>query len=102
MKLKRLAAGGAIALLSGTAAAGPNPDQCSEVEFDPGPCAEKLKANGWSHEFTLPARTADAGMNYDVWRNKRDAMLCLTYWGRGKHTTMTCNRLDAIMPEVDR
>ena len=104
MKLKRLVAGGALALLSGPAWAGPlNPEQCGEFESEPKPCAEKLRANGWSREFTLPSRTVDAGINYDLWRNGRDVMLCLTYWGRGKRTAMTCDQLDPVTSgEVDR
>jgi hypothetical protein len=104
VKLKRLAAGGAVALLSGAAwAAPPNPEQCGEFESTPQLCAEKLRANGWSREFKLPSKTVDAGVDYDLWRNGRDVMLCLTYWGRGKQPAMICDQLDPVVSgEVDR
>ena len=73
-----------------------NTDRCLPFDFAPKPCSEKLSAEGWRREFTLPSKTDDAGIDYDVWRKGRETILCSTNWGRARPTTMTCDLFQPV------
>ena len=92
-----LVAAGAFALCSTAVRGAYEPsDRCQQFKFDPKSCAEALIAEGWQREFTLPSKSMDAGVYYDVWRKGQEAILCSSHWGRGRQTTMGCDLMQPV------